>query len=76
MAKPIISGEVDSTLKGRGAETGTSAKRRSVTTTLEGIACSMKVLCELVSPGRAPRVRRKRVENKRVEKPQNEQLAV
>lgn len=54
MAKPIISGEVDSTLKGRGAEMGTSAKRRSITTTLEDIACSMKVLCELVSPGSLP----------------------
>lgn len=76
MAKPIIDGEVDSTLKGRGAETRTSAKRHSITATLEGVACSVKVLCELVSPGRAPEVRRKRVDNKRVEKPQNEQLAV
>lgn len=43
---------------------------------LVGVACSVKVLCELVSPGRAPKVRRKRVDNKSMEKPQNEQLAV
>lgn len=75
MAKPIINGEVDSP-KGKGNEGREHLLARSITATLEGTECSMKVLCELVSPGGAPEVRRKRADNKRVEKPQNEQLAI